>query len=184
MNSAVFLDRDGVIIQNRSAYVRCWEDVEFLPVALQALYLLSQSAYKIIIITNQSAVGRGIISMAQANEINDLIIQQISEAGGRVDGLYVCPHSPSENCPCRKPKPGLILQAAEELMIDLKTSYMIGDALTDLQAGQAAGIPNNILVKTGRGSDQLGSQLNRNWPPHFVVDNLSSAIEMIHAGRP
>jgi D-glycero-D-manno-heptose 1,7-bisphosphate phosphatase len=183
MNSAVFLDRDGVIIQNREAYVRCWEDVEFLPETLWALGLLSQSTYKIIIITNQSAIGRGIITPLQAAEINTRIVQKIVGAGGHVDGLYVCPHTPEDHCQCRKPLPGLILQAAKDLSIDLNSSFMIGDALTDIQAGQAAGIPTNILVKTGRGQEQLHSSHDKNCLPYCIVDHFASAVEMILSGN-
>ena len=155
MNPAVFLDRDGVIIQNRENYVRSWKDVEFLPSSLQALKQLSQTSYKIIIITNQSAIGRGIITMEQAEAINQRIIEEITDAGGRVDGLFICPHTPDDHCFCRKPLPGLILQAADALSIDLPSSAMIGDALTDIQAGSAAGIKTLILVKTGRGQEQF-----------------------------
>ena len=179
MNSAVFLDRDGVIIQNRENYVRSWKDVEFLPSSLQALTLLSQTSYKIIIVTNQSAIGRGIITMEQAEEINQRIIEEITDAGGRVDGLFICPHTPDDHCFCRKPLPGLILQAADALSIDLPSSAMIGDALTDIQAGSAAGIKTLILVKTGRGQEQF--QLPQTiFSPHFLItDHLLSAINII-----
>ena len=106
MNPAVFLDRDGVIIQNCKNYVRDWKDVEFLPNALKALKQLSQTQYKIIIVTNQSAIGRGIITMVQAEAINQRIIEEITLAGGRVDGLFICPHAPEDHCFCRKPQPG------------------------------------------------------------------------------
>jgi D-glycero-D-manno-heptose 1,7-bisphosphate phosphatase len=179
MNSAVFLDRDGVIIQNRAAYVRCWEDVEFLPSSLLALQLLAESRYKIVIVTNQSAIGRGIITLDEAADINQRIVKKIIEAGGRVDGLYVCPHSPQDNCQCRKPLPGLILQAADALWLDLHSSFMIGDALSDIQSGQAAGIHTNILVKTGRGYEQLRSASEKEIPQFIVVDQLVNAVELI-----
>lgn len=178
MNSAVFLDRDGVIIQNREQYVRSWKDVEFLPSSLQALRQLSQTSYKIIIVTNQSAIGRGIITQKKAEVINQCIIEEITDAGGRVDGLFVCPHAPDEHCFCRKPLPGLILQAADALDIDLPSSVMIGDVLTDIQAGSAAGIKTLILVKTGRRQEQL--QLPETLYPHFLItDHLLSAINII-----
>ncbi len=179
MYSAVFLDRDGVIIENREAYVRSWNDVEFLPNAFLALRELSQTTFKIVIVTNQSAIGRGIITLAKAAEINERIVQKIVESGGRVDGLFICPHAPQDHCDCRKPLPGLIFQAADALDIDLRSSIMIGDALTDMQAGQAAGIPTNILVKTGRGQEQLQKSLRNNYPLCFVVDHLADAVSMI-----
>jgi D-glycero-D-manno-heptose 1,7-bisphosphate phosphatase len=179
MNPAVFLDRDGVIIQNRENYVRRWEDVEFLPLSLQALKRLSQSTYKIIIITNQSAIGRGIITMEQVEAINQRIIKEITAVGGRVDGFFICPHVPDDHCLCRKPLPGLILQAADALSIDLPSSAMIGDALTDIQAGSAAGIKTLILVKTGRGQEQLQSPQTLYSPHLIITDHLLSAINII-----
>ena len=155
MFPALFLDRDGVIIENCPNYVRTWQDVNILPSALEALATLSASPYKIIIITNQSAIGRGLVTLETAHEINRHLVQIIQEAGGRVDGVYLCPHAPQDQCACRKPQPGLLLQAAQELALDLPRSALIGDAWSDLLAGQAAGVPNLILLRTGRGRDQL-----------------------------
>ena len=181
MYPAVFLDRDGVIIQNRENYVRSWEDVEFLPFSLHALKQLSQSSYKIIIFTNQSAIGRGIITIEQADAINQRIVKEITDAGGRIDGLFLCPHAPDDNCLCRKPLPGLILQAAEALSIDLSMSALIGDALTDIQAGIKAGIQTLILVKTGRGQEQHQSHQIKNFPQLIFTDHLLSAISIIES---
>jgi len=179
MRPAVFLDRDGVIIQNVADYVRSCEDIAFITSTLAALKHLAQSNYRIVMVTNQSAIGRGIISFSQSQEINRQIIDTISKAGGRVDGLYLCPHAPTDQCYCRKPKPGLILQAAQDLSIDLSHSVMIGDALTDIQAGQAAGVPTNILVKTGRGADQLRSPLVNTLPSFQVFVDLFEAVEFL-----
>jgi D-glycero-D-manno-heptose 1,7-bisphosphate phosphatase len=182
MNPAIFLDRDGVIIENSDTYVRSWRDVNFLPSSIEALRKLNPSVYKIVIITNQSAIGRGVISLAQAQEINRRVIDAIVEGGGRIDGLFVCPHSPDDGCTCRKPLPGLILQAAEALSLDLEHSIMIGDAMTDIQSGQAAGIPTNILVKTGRGLTQLQSGPLSLLPRIFVYSDLANAVESILSG--
>lgn len=151
MIPGIFLDRDGVIIEYRANYVRSWEDVEIYPQALRVLKRIRSLDRQIVIITNQSAVGRGLVSLQKANDINQRLLEEIHKAGGRIDGLYLCPHTPEEGCPCRKPKPGLILQAARDLDIDLKHSILIGDNLTDLQAGQAAGIARVALVRTGLG---------------------------------
>ena len=179
MYPAIFLDRDGVIIQNREKYVRAWNDVEFLPDSLEALRQLGQTAYKIVITTNQSAIGRGIITMQQAEAINQRLQKKITEAGGRVDGLFVCPHTPDDHCNCRKPLPGLILRAADALSIDLPSSVMIGDAISDIQAGSAAGIQTLILVKTGRGQDQVRLLQMSPSPQFLVTDDLLSAINII-----
>lgn len=179
MFPAIFLDRDGVIIENLPAYVRRWDDVKIIPGALEALAVARSSLYKIIIVTNQSAVGRGILTLEKAREINDCLVEVITREGGRVDGTYMCPHAPHEDCPCRKPKPGLLLQAADELSIDLSRSVLIGDAISDLMAGQAAGLRETILVRTGRGREQEKTAYPEGIKPFKVFDNLSEAVQAI-----
>lgn len=153
MRPAIFLDRDGVIIANHPDYVRSWADVSFIPRALETLATMAGSPYAIVIVTNQAGVGRGLIPLAEAVSINERVRDEIVRAGGRVDGLYLCPHTGADNCDCRKPRPGMLLRAARELRLDLSRSWMVGDALTDLQAGEAAGV-RPLLVLTGRGAEQ------------------------------
>lgn len=155
LTPAIFLDRDGVIIENRANYVRTWEDVEFFPQALAAMAQLSKLPYKIIMVTNQSAVGRGIISLETAVSINNRVIERVVAKNGRVDGAYICPAAPGDNAPCRKPQPGMLLQAAKEHHIDLSRSIMVGDALTDLKAGRTAGVSQSVILLTGRGKKQI-----------------------------
>ena len=172
---AVFLDRDGVIIENRNDYIKSWDEVHFLPKVFEALRRLTQSEYALVLVTNQSAVGRGIISWEQAMEINQRVIAEIEARGGRVDASYLCPHHPDEGCACRKPAPGMLLRAAEELGLDLAHSYAIGDALSDIQAAQVAGV-RGILVLTGRGVEQaslLGAQGLSSCP---IMIDLSAAV--------
>jgi D-glycero-D-manno-heptose 1,7-bisphosphate phosphatase len=177
MFPAIFLDRDGVIIENLSTYVRSWEDVHFIPNSLAALKRAQSSPYKFVIITNQSAVGRGILPLELAWEINNGVVQAIGRAGGRVDGSFMCPHAPHEDCDCRKPKPGLIYQAASELKLDLGQSILIGDALSDLLAGQAAGIPKTILLRTGRGRGQEKLPYPTTLKPFLVYHDLAEALQ-------
>lgn len=179
MNTAIFLDRDGVIIENREHYVRCWDDVAFIPGALTALKRISSSSYRIIVVTNQSAVGRGLITFEQAESINRRIKFVVSAAGGRIDALYLCPHTPQDQCDCRKPLPGMLLQAAEELRINLSQSFMIGDALSDLMAGKAANVRETILVKTGRGKSQIALSEAQQLQPFHVYDSLIEATDYI-----
>ncbi|MDJ0753681.1 MAG: D-glycero-beta-D-manno-heptose 1,7-bisphosphate 7-phosphatase [Ardenticatenaceae bacterium] len=155
MQQAIFLDRDGVIIENQAAYVRSWADVEIFPQALVALRRLAELPYKIMIVTNQSVVGRGIIELAAAEALNQRLVEVIEQAGGRIDGVYMCPHAPETRCACRKPQPGLITEARNDWHIDLSRSIMVGDAVTDMQAGLAAGVGHLIMVTTGRGRVQL-----------------------------
>jgi histidinol-phosphate phosphatase family protein len=177
MQPAIFLDRDGVIIENRSSYVRSWNDVEIYSQALQALARINASPYLIIIITNQSAIGRGILSLELALEINQRLLEAIREAGGRVDAVFMCPHAPEASCDCRKPRPGLLLKAADCLQIDLSQSLMIGDALSDIQAGQAAGVGKTALVRTGRGSTQAFLPVPGELQPFLIYDTLSDALK-------
>lgn len=181
MFPAIFIDRDGVIIENKTDYVRNWSQVSFLPDSIHALANPKLAEYKIVIVTNQSAVGRGIISLETANSINDRLVHSIRDLGGQIDGVYLCPHSPNDQCECRKPKSGLLLQAAKELSLDLKRSWMIGDAWSDIQAGQAAGVHMAVMVKTGRGVDQLSMQKPTDVTEFLVYDNLVQALKSILA---
>lgn len=179
MEPAIFLDRDGVIIENRDDYVRSWSDVEIFPAALAALRDFSSSPFHIVLVTNQSAVGRGLITLQEARELNQRITAVVAQAGGRVDGTWMCPHAPQDHCTCRKPLPGLLLQAAEALGLDLARSYMIGDALSDLRAGRAAGVREAMLVRTGRGDRQAGLPEAASLQPFRVFDSLAEALAHI-----
>lgn len=179
MDSAIFLDRDGVIIENRENYVRSCDDVVLIPAALAALRNAYDSVFKIILVTNQSVIGRGLITMEQADEINHYVKAQVTNSGGRLDGIFMCPHTPLDNCNCRKPRPGLLLQAAERLNLDLKCSYMIGDALSDIMAGRAAGVWESILVRTGRGTVQASRPEAQHLQPYPIFDTLSEAFGYI-----
>jgi D-glycero-D-manno-heptose 1,7-bisphosphate phosphatase len=177
MTPAIFLDRDGVIIRNRPGYVRDWSDVHIYPQAIDILNRVSSLPYRIVVVTNQSAIGRGLVTMSKAQEINQRLRREVQRAGGRIDRIYMCPHSPKDNCDCRKPKPGLLLQAAEELSLDLRRSLMVGDALTDLEAARVAGVPTRGLVRTGRGNGQLALPEATRLQPLAVYDGLAAALE-------
>jgi D-glycero-D-manno-heptose 1,7-bisphosphate phosphatase len=181
MYPAILLDRDGVLIDNRSDYVRDWSQVKIIPEAIHALSLTPLKNYKIVIVTNQSAIGRGLVLQANAQEINRRLVNLIHHHGGQVDGVYMCPHKPDDDCFCRKPKPGLLLQAARELSLNLQRSWMIGDAWSDLQAGQRAGVRHTILLKTGRGAEQLLQPCPEEIASHLIFDNLPLAFDAIFA---
>ncbi len=186
MDPAIFLDRDGVIIENRPNYVRSWSDVDIFPQALTALKSVYDSPYRIIIVTNQSAVGRGMVRLKTVFTINDRLADIIAAAGGRVDGFFICPHAPEEHCGCRKPRPGLLLQAARALSLDLNRSIMIGDAVSDLLAGKAAGVNRLALVQTGRGAQQAVLEEARHARPYSTFSTLSEALQVLtgHGGAP
>jgi D-glycero-D-manno-heptose 1,7-bisphosphate phosphatase len=164
------------MIENRANYVRSWSDVSIYPQALTALAKISHKPYKIIIVTNQSVVGRGFISLNDAQIINDRLVREIGRAGGRIDGVYMCPHTPETGCNCRKPKPGLLLRAARELSLDMSRSLIVGDALSDLIAGNAARVPRLALVRTGRGTTQARLPAAGSLHPLRVYDTLSNAL--------
>lgn len=179
MFPAIFLDRDGVLIENRHDYVREWSHVNVFPEAIRALSHSSIKNYKIVVVTNQSAVGRGLISMETALQINKQLMQLIRDHGGQIDGTYMCPHTPKDDCACRKPKPGMLLQASRDLSLDLQHSWMIGDAWSDVQAGQAAGVQQCIMLKTGRGTEQLLQPRPANITKYLVFDDLNKAVDAI-----
>jgi D-glycero-D-manno-heptose 1,7-bisphosphate phosphatase len=179
MFPAIFLDRDGVLIENRSDYVRNWSQVQIIPKIIDALTSNTVKNYKIIIVTNQSAVGRGLITLETARNINQKLVRVIEKHQGHIHGVYMCPHDPSAQCSCRKPKPGLILQAANDLSLDLDRSWMIGDAWSDLLAGRAAGVHQVAIVKTGRGSEQLLQLSPESLTDYFVFNDLADAVRTI-----
>lgn len=176
MEPAIFLDRDGVIIENRSSYVRSWADVAIFGQALTSLAQINSCPYKIIIVTNQSVIGRGLIRLETAWKINNQLVKIIEQTGGRIDGVFMCPHAPEDQCECRKPKPGLLFQAAEVLSLDLSRSIMIGDTLSDIQAGQAAGVHRTAILRTGLGTKQVSSVKTESINSILIYDTLEEAL--------
>ena len=136
----VFLDRDGVINKDIPGdYVKFWEEFKFLPGVKKAMKLLKEHKLRVIVITNQSVVGRGIISEAKLKEIHKKMVEEIAKTGGSIAAIYYCPHRPDENCNCRKPKIGLFEKAAKDFKINFKKSWMIGDNQKDIEAGEKMG---------------------------------------------
>ncbi|MBX7214929.1 MAG: HAD family hydrolase [Thermoflexales bacterium] len=150
---ALFLDRDGVLNVNRPDHVKGWEEFEFLPGVLVALRSLARLPVPIIVVTNQAIVNRGRITAARLADIHARMLAAVAAAGGRIDAIYACPHRPDEGCDCRKPRPGMLLQAAREWSLDLPRSVFVGDALTDLEAALAAGA-QPVHVASGQGRAQ------------------------------
>lgn len=147
MDGAVFLDRDGVINENRIDYVKLWSEFKFLPGSKEAIVLLKKKGFKIIVVTNQSVIGRKLATKETVEEIHDLMQR---EMGLKLDGIYYCPHHPDAGCVCRKPKTYLILKAAAEKDVGLDKSWVIGDHITDVEMGRAVGC-KTILILNNRG---------------------------------
>lgn len=143
---AIFLDRDGVINQERKDYVKNLEEFKIFENVADAISLLKKENFLIVIITNQSAINRKLLSKKNLENIHGFLKKYLEKNNTSIDAIYYCPHTPEENCSCRKPKPGLLLKASLDLDIDLKNSWMIGDSKTDIEAAKAAGC-NSILLK-------------------------------------
>jgi len=181
---AVFLDRDGVVCHNRPDHVKSWDEFAFLPHALNSLARLAELDLPIIVVTNQAVINRGIVTAETVEKIHRRMVAEIERAGGRIDGVYYCPHRPDEGCECRKPQPGLLRQAAADFGIELEGSYLVGDAWTDIQAGLAVGC-TPFLVLTGRGMRQARQALSEGPGRFCVVRDLSeAAATILEATRP
>ena len=153
--AAVFLDRDGVINVD-SGYVGDWDSFLFLPGVIEAMRRLCEAGYALVIVTNQSGIGRGFYTEEDFHVLTECMLDELSRHGVSIAGVYFCPHLPQamlphyrKACDCRKPKPGLIHRALEELDIDLTRSAMVGDRDSDMQAALAAGIPHRYQVVSG-----------------------------------
>jgi histidinol-phosphate phosphatase family protein len=145
----VFVDRDGVINRMRRDYVKSWLEFEPLPGAVEAMARMSSSGRDVLVVTNQSAIGRGLVSVATVQDIHDRLSTLVEEAGGEIRAFLVCPHTPADNCPCRKPAPGLLCRARDEMGIDLGEAILIGDQPTDIEAAHAAGCGAILVDPTG-----------------------------------
>lgn len=177
MLQAIFLDRDGVINRERADYVKSWDEIELLPDVLPALRALAAMSIPICVLTNQSAIGRGIVAAATVDEIHARIRILITAHGGRIDAFFVCPHRPDEGCRCRKPQPGLLLQAAERFDLDLRKCVFVGDSISDCEAALAAEC-RCIAVETGRQGARLRAMAQA-MPQIPIVADLAAAAEEI-----
>jgi D-glycero-D-manno-heptose 1,7-bisphosphate phosphatase len=175
---AVFLDRDGVINANRLDHVKSWDEFQFLPGALQALRQLAATRFVVLVTTNQAAIDRGQTTETTVRHIHARMVAAVQQAGGRIDGVYYCPHLPQANCDCRKPKTGLYEQGARDWDVDVARSYVVGDSLADITAARAIGA-QPILVLTGRGTLQQDLLRDAGLDGCRVADDLAAAIQSI-----
>ena len=157
MDKVVFLDRDGVINIEKN-YLYKIEDFEFIDGVFESLLYLQNLGYKLVIITNQSGIGRGYYTHKQYDELTLWIKKRFEENSINITEIFCCPHAPTQNCDCRKPKIGMILEASKILDIDYKNSWLIGDKDSDIQTAINANIPNTVQVKTGHSFDEKSSK--------------------------
>jgi D-glycero-D-manno-heptose 1,7-bisphosphate phosphatase len=183
LRPAAFLDRDGTVLEE-AGYLDRLERLVFFPFAVDAIRLLNRAGYAVVIVTNQSGVGRGMYEEAFVHTAHAVIDERVTAGGGCVDGFYYCPHHPNaeieryrRDCDCRKPRAGMLRAAAADLNLDLSRSYAIGDKWTDVQAGVAAGA-RGVLVRTGYGRSTETS-VRRHVEPAHVADDLIAATAWI-----
>lgn len=168
------LDRDGTVIREKD-YLSDPDDVEVFPSAIEGIKGLKEKGFGVVIVTNQSAVGRGLIDITRLNEIHQRMLDALSEHEVRIDGIYYCPHHPDDRCECRKPKPGMVLQAAREHNFDPAEAIYFGDKPCDIDLGSGLG-GKTFLVRTGYGPKyESDPKLNA----HFVVDSLHDALRLV-----
>ena len=175
---AVFLDRDGTINENRSDHVKSLDEFVLLPGAIDAIGRLARSSLAVVIISNQSVINRRLASTQTVQAINRLLVEMVHGEGGRVDAVYFCPHTPDERCECRKPQPGLLLQAQAEYDLQLSGSYVVGDAATDVELALAVAA-QPILVLTGRGAEHVSRLTPEQRQRTQICADLSEAVTWI-----
>jgi D,D-heptose 1,7-bisphosphate phosphatase len=182
---ALFLDRDGTVVVERG-YITAVEDVALLPGAAEAVAAAVAAGWKVFVVTNQACVAKGLITEDELGEINQRMVMMLGAEGAFLDGVYCCPHHPEGTvaefaieCSCRKPRAGLLEQAASEHGIDLSASVMVGDTLRDLEAGRAAGA-RAVLVLTGKGPETAKADHGAD----FVAPTLLAAVQWLVTKRP
>lgn len=184
LRPAAFIDRDGVINEERD-YVHRIEDFHVLPGVVEGLRRLQDAGFSLVVVTNQAGIGRGLYGEAEFQALTAHMRAIFTEAGVQLAGVYHCPHHPSAgvgaykaDCNCRKPHPGMLLQAARELALDLPASFIVGDKDSDLEAGRAAGVRHTVLVESGH----VPSAKARALADHVAAD-LRAAADWVLSRR-
>jgi D-glycero-D-manno-heptose 1,7-bisphosphate phosphatase len=174
----VILDRDGVINFDSDQYIKSPTEWRPIPGSIEAIARMHQNGFRIAVATNQSGIGRGLFDMATLNAINDKMMELVFRQGGRIDALFFCPHTADEQCDCRKPRTGMLLEIAARFHVELKGVPSVGDSLKDLQAAEAVGA-QPILVLTGKGAK---TQADGGLPKKLLVfEDLAEASRHIIA---
>jgi D-glycero-D-manno-heptose 1,7-bisphosphate phosphatase len=169
----IFLDRDGVI-NKEIGYLHKIEDFKFINGVFEACQHYEQLGYKIVIVTNQSGISRGYYSEDDFRKITDWMITQFNKNNIQILDTFHCPHSPISKCDCRKPKPGMLLEAKKKYNINMLESWMIGDKETDITAAISSGINNTILVKSGHKINEADSRAK------FIIDSINQSSQLIY----
>jgi D-glycero-D-manno-heptose 1,7-bisphosphate phosphatase len=173
-SKAVFLDRDGVINRKapEGAYIRTWREIQLIPGAVRAVASLNGAGYKVFVVTNQRGIATSKVRIEDLLDIHYRIQQDFTRGGAVISEIYHCPHDTSANCCCRKPKPGMLQRAAQEHDVDLRGSWMVGDSISDVKAGENAGCRNVLLASCTPDSTIFSQVL-------LLADSLQSAAPLI-----
>ena len=183
-NSVVFLDRDGTINHDSPDYIKNRSEFKIMPGSIEAIRLLTLSGFTSIIITNQSALARKLISPDELDHIHAIMKAAIRSGGGKITDIFFCPHLPNEGCDCRKPAPGLLLQAQLKYNIDLPTSIMVGDSAKDIECARNAGCGKAVLVKTGKDAAAEDMLKSKQIDADYTAIDLFDAANWILANSP
>lgn len=175
----VFIDRDGVINKDSPEYIKSWSEFEFLPGSIDAIKKLTLNGIAVIIITNQSAINRNMLSQKGLEYIHSMMCNTIASTGGCITDIFFCPHTPQDRCCCRKPKPGLLYKAQKKYRINLAGSVMVGDSAKDIECAQNAGCGYKILVKTGNGKISEKVLAKKKIFPDYLAKDLFDATDRI-----
>lgn len=178
---AVFLDRDGVINQKASEgqYVTRWEDFRVLPGVVEGIAQLNRAGLSVIVVTNQRCVANGLISEKELQKLHQKMIEHFAKAGATIDAIYYCPHPVEPACLCRKPAPGMLLEAARAHGLDLAASWMMGDAESDIQAGKSAGCRTVRLSQKKPTNGKMGLASTLSGDADVVATSLLEAVRKI-----
>jgi D-glycero-D-manno-heptose 1,7-bisphosphate phosphatase len=183
-HKVVFLDRDGTICEE-VGYLKSVDQMKLIPRSAEAVSLLNRKRFKVVVVTNQAGVARGYFPEAALEKLHAEMMHQLRAEGARVDGIYYCPHHPTDGfppylreCNCRKPATGLLEKAAADLNLDLSSAFMIGDHFSDVECGQRIGA-QTVLLLTGHGTETLGKRASWPMPPSHIAADLFEAVQWI-----
>jgi len=183
LKKVVFLDRDGTINVDSADYIKSRSEFDFIPGSIEAIRNLTAGGFTTIVITNQSALARKMVSPEELDAMHALMCREVASSGGKITDTFFCPHLPDEGCECRKPAPGLIVQAKQKYNIDLADSIMVGDSAKDIACGRNAGCGRTMLVKSGLDPDVEKKLKIRSISVDFVAGNLLEAAKWIISER-
>jgi D-glycero-D-manno-heptose 1,7-bisphosphate phosphatase len=179
LERVVFLDRDGVINEDSPDYIKSWSEFFFLPKSIQAIKNLTENGFAIILITNQSIIGRKMVSLATLEHTHKMLCRSIHDKGGEITDIFFCPHDPADQCDCRKPKTGLFQQAQSKYLVDMPETFMVGDSAKDIEGARKAGCGHTILVQTGNGPNAKNELAAKGIVPDYIAIDLYQASEWI-----